>query len=93
MTHVEPPLIRRTEPDSGCWSHILLISVLFEGLRRLWAKTFEQSELPALRQLLKRALAHCSLCFPVSQHDLIVHLLHHVVDSVTLFGPPWAIAM
>ena len=69
------------------------ISMLFEGLGRLWAKTIKQSELPALRQLLNRALAHCSLYFPVSQHDLIVHLLHHVLDSITLFGPPWAIAM
>ena len=67
--------------------------MLFEYVGRLWAKTFKRTELPALRRQLDRALAQCSLHFPVSQHDLIVHLLHHVVDSIELHGPPWATAM
>ena len=67
--------------------------MLMEALNRMWAKSFQRSKLDSLRQLVHGALTHASILFPSYQYDIIVHLLHHVVDGIEEYGPPWALAM
>ena len=64
-----------------------------EALSRLWAKSFKRSELPVLKSLVHTALLKFGICFPVYQHDITQHLLHHVVDGIEDHGPPRALAM
>ena len=67
--------------------------LLFEAMSRIWAKTFQRSQLPNLRALMHKALLMTSIHLPAAQHDMIQHLLHHVVDNIETNGPPWACAM
>jgi len=55
--------------------------------------SIKRSELPALKQLVHGALTHASIVFPVYQHDIIIHLMHHIVDGIEQHGPPRALAM
>ena len=71
----------------------IALGMVLEALNRLWAKSFKRSELKSLQELVHGAVLHTSVAFPVYQHDMIVHLLHHVVDGITENGPPWALAM
>ena len=69
------------------------LSLLFEAISRMWAKSFNRSELPKLKALLHKALLMTSIHFPGAQHDIIQHLMHHTVDSIEANGPPWSSAM
>lgn len=71
----------------------LAFGMLMEALNRLWAKSFKRSELGKLQKLVHGALTHISILFPLYQYDIIAHLLHHIVDGIAEYGPPWAVAM
>lgn len=69
------------------------LSMLFEAISRLWAKSFRRSELPKLKATLHKALLQTCIHFPGAQHDIIQHLMHHIVDGIEANGPPWSSAM
>ena len=69
------------------------LSLLFEAISKIWSKTFQRSQLPKLQALLHKALLMTSIHFPAAQHDIIQHLMHHIVDGIEANGPPWASAM
>ncbi|KAL0029100.1 hypothetical protein WJX77_006704 [Trebouxia sp. C0004] len=69
------------------------LSLLFEAISRVWSKMFQRSQLPKLQALLHKVLLMASIPFPGAQHDIIQHLMHHIVDGIEANGPPWASAM
>lgn len=69
------------------------LCMLFEAISRLWAKSFLRSELSKLKALLHKALLQTSIHFPAAQHDIVQHLMHHIVDGIEEHGPPWASSM
>lgn len=60
--------------------------MLFEAISRLWAKFFLRSELSKLKALLHKALLQTSIHFPAAQHDIVQHLMHHIVDGIEEHG-------
>lgn len=63
-------------------------SMVFEALNRLWAKTFKQTELEFLRNLMHRALQQVHIYLPSVHQDILMHLLRHLVDNIDRHGPP-----
>ena len=70
-------------------------SMVFEALGRLWAKSFKRSELDSLNKLVHRALlhVHVHIHLPSVHNDILIHLLHHIVDDIHKHGPPWSQTM
>ncbi len=62
------------------------LSLLFEAISRIWSKIFQRSQLPKLQALLHKALLMTSIHFPGAQHDIIQHLMHHIVDGIETSG-------
>ena len=67
--------------------------MMFEAINRLWAKSFKRSELESLKKLMHRALLRMHVQLPSVHHDIIMHMLHHIVDSIDELGPPWSHSM
>lgn len=68
------------------------VSMLFEALGRLWAKSFKRSQLKHLELLVQRALIQVHIYMPAT-NDIVMHLMHHIASGISVNGPPWALAM
>ncbi len=73
--------------DQGKPCHCCLRQLAESGL------SFFSARSPKLQALLHKALLMTSIHFPGAQHDIIQHLMHHIVDGIEANGPPWASAM
>lgn len=69
------------------YKHWLL---LVKGMHMLLKKNISREEIEVVRKLFFKFVSQVKLLYGEDQVSYNVHLLQHVVDSVTFWGCPWA---
>lgn len=64
--------------------------ILVKGMHMLLKKNVSREEIEVVRKLFFKFVSQVELLYSEDQVSYNVHLLQHVVDSVTYWGCPWA---